>query len=126
MGANRQKLRTFSIKIGLPLVAQSVKHPPAIWKIWVRFMCWEDPLEVGMATHYSILAWNSNNPLKLRLLAFRTFEGPTNARFIFPHENTSQLSLPSSSPISISPCSLPDAKVTGVISDSNVFFFFLQ
>ena len=24
---------------------------------WVRFLGWEDPLEEGMATHSSILAW---------------------------------------------------------------------
>ena len=24
---------------------------------WVRFLGWEDPLEEGMATHFSILAW---------------------------------------------------------------------
>ena len=26
-------------------------------EIWVRFLGWEDPLEEGMATHFSILAW---------------------------------------------------------------------
>ena len=24
---------------------------------WVQFLGWEDPLEEGMATHFSILAW---------------------------------------------------------------------
>ena len=24
---------------------------------WVRSLCWEDPLEEGLATHSSILAW---------------------------------------------------------------------
>ena len=24
---------------------------------WIRSLGWEDPLEEGMATHYSILAW---------------------------------------------------------------------
>ena len=24
---------------------------------WVQSLCWEDPLEEGMATHSSILAW---------------------------------------------------------------------
>ena len=24
---------------------------------WVQFLVWEDPLEKGMATHSSILAW---------------------------------------------------------------------
>ena len=39
------------------LVAQMVKNPPAMLETWVRFLGWEDPLEKGMATHSSILAW---------------------------------------------------------------------
>ena len=34
-----------------------VKNPPAIWETWVRSLGQEDPLEEGMATQYSILAW---------------------------------------------------------------------
>ena len=39
------------------LIAQLVKNPPAMWEMWVRAPGWEDPLEKGMATHSSILAW---------------------------------------------------------------------
>ena len=39
------------------LVVQMVKNLPAMWKTWVRSLGWEDPLEKGMATHSSILAW---------------------------------------------------------------------
>ena len=39
------------------LVAQTVKDLPAMWETWVRSLGWEDPLEEGMATHSSILAW---------------------------------------------------------------------
>ena len=39
------------------LVAQLVKNPPAMWETWVRSLGWEDPLEAGMATHSSMLAW---------------------------------------------------------------------
>ena len=39
------------------LVAQMVKNLPAMWETWVRSLGWEDPLEKGMATHSSILAW---------------------------------------------------------------------
>ena len=39
------------------LVAQTVKNLPAMQETWVRSMGWEDPLEKGMATHSSILAW---------------------------------------------------------------------
>ena len=38
-------------------MAQTVKTLPAIQETWVRFLSWEDPLEKGMATHSSILAW---------------------------------------------------------------------
>ena len=39
------------------LVAQRVKNLPAIQETWVRSLGWEDPLEVGMATHSSVPAW---------------------------------------------------------------------
>ena len=39
------------------LVAQAVKNPPAMRETWVRSLGWEDPLEEGMATPSSILAW---------------------------------------------------------------------
>ena len=39
------------------LVAQLVKSPPAMCETLVQFLRWEDPLEEGMATHSSILAW---------------------------------------------------------------------
>ena len=39
------------------LVAQMVKNLPAMRETWVRSLVWEDPLEKGMATHSSILAW---------------------------------------------------------------------
>ena len=39
------------------LVAQMVKNPSAMQEIWVQSLGWEDPLEEGMATHSSILAW---------------------------------------------------------------------
>ena len=48
-GANTEK--------GAPLVAQTVKNPPAMQETWVRSLGWEDPLEEGMATHSSIFTW---------------------------------------------------------------------
>ena len=42
------------------LVAQGVKDPPAMQEmqeVRVQSLGWEDPLEKGMATHSSILAW---------------------------------------------------------------------
>ena len=39
------------------LVSQMVKNLPVIRETWVQSLGWEDPLEKGMATHSSILAW---------------------------------------------------------------------
>ena len=39
------------------LRAQLVKNSSAMLEIWVWSLGWEDPLEEGMATHSSILAW---------------------------------------------------------------------
>ena len=38
-----------------PLTAQLVKNPPAMQETLVRFLGWEDLLEKGQATHFSIL-----------------------------------------------------------------------
>ena len=39
------------------LVAQRVKHLPAMRETWVWSLGWEDPLEKEMATHSSFFAW---------------------------------------------------------------------
>ena len=39
------------------LVAQMVKNLPVMQETWVRFLDQEDPLEMGMTTHSSILGW---------------------------------------------------------------------
>ena len=41
----------------LSLMAQMVKNLPAMWETWVPSLGREDPLEEGMATHSSLLAW---------------------------------------------------------------------
>ena len=38
-------------------VAQMVKNPLAMQEIWIRSLGGEDPLEEGLATPSSILAW---------------------------------------------------------------------
>ena len=43
--------------VGASLVAQMVKNLPAMWDTQVQSLGLEDPLEKGMATHFSILAW---------------------------------------------------------------------
>ena len=42
---------------GASLVAQMVKNLPAMQENWVQSLGQEDPLEKGMDTHSSILAW---------------------------------------------------------------------
>ena len=42
---------------GASLVAQRLKHLPAMWETWVQSLVQEDPLEKEMATHSSIFAW---------------------------------------------------------------------
>ena len=39
------------------LVAQTVKNLPAMQETWVQSLDWEDPLEKGIASHSSVLAW---------------------------------------------------------------------
>ena len=39
------------------LVAQTVKHLPAMWETGVQFLGQEDPLEQEMVIHSSTLAW---------------------------------------------------------------------
>ena len=39
------------------LVAQMVKNQPAMQETQVPFLSWKDPLEKGMTTRFSSLAW---------------------------------------------------------------------
>ena len=41
------------------MMVQMVKNVPAVQKTRVQFRGWDDPLEKGMATHSSILAWRN-------------------------------------------------------------------
>ena len=40
-------------------MVQTVKNPPAMQYTRVQSLGWEDPLEKGIATHSSILAWRT-------------------------------------------------------------------
>ena len=46
-----------SVGQSLGASAQTAKNLPAMWETWIRSLGWEDPLEKGMATRSSILAW---------------------------------------------------------------------
>ena len=57
------------------LVAQTVKNLPAMQETCVLSLGWEDPLEKGMATHFSILAWRSpwtEEPGRLQSVGLQT------------------------------------------------------
>ena len=41
------------------LAAQLVKNQPEMQETWVQSLGWEDPLEEGMTTNSSILAWGT-------------------------------------------------------------------
>ena len=43
----------------LASLAQMVKNLAAMWETWVQSLGWEDHLEEGMGTHFSILAGES-------------------------------------------------------------------
>ena len=38
-------------------MVQTIKNMPAMWEAWIRFLGRKDPLEKGMAAHFSILVW---------------------------------------------------------------------
>ena len=60
------------ILIKASLVAQTVKHLPAMRETWVRPLGWEYPLEKKMATHSSTLAWKipwTEEPCRLHGIA---------------------------------------------------------
>ena len=51
MGYPHKKINSYS------LVAHMLKNLPTVWETQVQSLSWEDPLEKGIATHSSILAW---------------------------------------------------------------------
>ena len=59
------------------MVAQMVKNLPAMQEAWVQSLGQEDPLEKGMATHSSILAWRilwTEEPGELQLITLQRVE----------------------------------------------------
>ena len=49
--------KIFAKSTSASLVAQMIQNLPVEWESWVQSLGGEDPLEEGMATHSSILAW---------------------------------------------------------------------
>jgi len=62
--------------LGASLVTLTVKNLPAMQETRVRSLGWEDPLEKGMATHSSILAWRipqTEEPGRLQFLELQSW-----------------------------------------------------
>ena len=57
LGLQPPTLASSLILLRTSLVAQMAKNLLAMQETWVQSLSWEDPLEEGMATHSSILAW---------------------------------------------------------------------
>ena len=57
MGSQRVRMTEQLNQLRASLVVQMVKNPSVVQETWVRSLGWEDPLEEGMVTHSSILAW---------------------------------------------------------------------
>ena len=55
-----ENLIIFSDSDWASLVAQMVKNLSALRETCVQSLSWEEPLEEGMATHSSILAWRTS------------------------------------------------------------------
>ena len=56
------------------MLAQEVNYLPAMQETWVRSLGQEEPLEKGMATHFSILAWRiswTENPSNVMMVVGR-------------------------------------------------------
>ena len=39
------------------VIVQTIKNLSTVQETWIRFLGQKDPLEKGMATHFSIIAW---------------------------------------------------------------------
>ena len=53
------------------MVTQTIKNLPPMQESQVQSLGWEDPLEEGMATHSSILAWRipwTEEPVELQCM----------------------------------------------------------
>ena len=67
-----------------------VKSSPAMWAMQFQSLGWEDPLEKGMATHSSILAWRmpwTEEPHRLQSIASHRV-GHNWSRWAYTHAHT--------------------------------------
>ena len=74
-------------------MVQTAKNLPAVWEICIWSLGWEDPLEKGMATHPSILAWRIPWTWEPARLVYGVTKGqiqPSDFHFTFITENSLQ------------------------------------
>ena len=57
LSIDSKELACLFVRVGIPLVAQMVKHLPTMRETWVQSLGRENPLEKQMATHSNTLAW---------------------------------------------------------------------
>ena len=79
------------------LVAHLVKNPPAMWETWVWSLSGEDPLEKGMATHSSILAWRipwTEEPGRLQSMGSQKWVTFTHSSLVLTSRILKKLILP--------------------------------
>ena len=74
-------------------MSQVVRNLLAVQETWVLSLGWQDPLEKGMATHSSILAWRipwTEEPSRLKSMGSQRVgsDGATNT-FTFMHVSPS-------------------------------------
>ena len=72
-------------------MAQMVKNLPAVWGTWVQSLGWEDPLEKGMATHSSILAWRipcTEEPGRLQSMGLQELDTTEQLTHTHTHTHT--------------------------------------
>ena len=60
--------------VSTSLVAQTVKNLPAVRETHTGSLGWKDPLEKGMATHSSVLAWRIPWTIQYNILQARILE----------------------------------------------------
>ena len=69
-------VRELGLGSGTGVVAQMVKKLLAMQQTQVRSLGWEDPLEMGMATHSSTLVWEipwTEEPCGLRSMGSQSW-----------------------------------------------------
>ena len=112
--------------VRVSLVAQMVKNLPAMLETWVQSLGWEDPLENGMATHSSILAWRipwADEPGGLQSMGSQRMSGTTERLTLLLHFQDSCfiystfLLVTQPCPTLCDPmdCSLPGSSVDGIL-----------